>query len=344
MGHYVPPPAVITFVWGWDSLMAGHELNRYGDREGALRLLDFMANHRAEDGSIPHRFDNDFLPLQVVGFGFISLLFISLLYQYYCETLDAETLNRYYPVARLFFDEIASHTDERGFFACLGMYPDAPLKLGRTPQSNVTYEIGFWYCACRMMDILANRQGDDDTSRNAAGMAGRIYATFLDSFYDPTLGFLVDSRGNPGHESNGTFPRYSLFPLHNAFGAWLLRPVLNNIGAFMKKELMKPDGIRMVPAWDPHANTETVTGNCWFLHFDLYGLKAFRRIGDGQAIEQWLTLANDFFTTRCVIPELLTMDPNSASPSKWEGPTGQIWQLFAMSGWVRGFVGKVWLE
>jgi hypothetical protein len=333
------------FVWGWDSLMAGHELNRYGDREGALHLLDFIANHRAEDGSIPHRFDNDLRPLQVVGFGFVSLLFISLLYQYYCETVDVETLNCYYPVALLIFNEIASSTDERGFFPCLGMYPDAPLKLGRTPQSNVSYEIGFWYCACRMMEILADRRGDCDTSRIAISIADRLYATFLDSFYDPILGFLVDSRGNPGNEANGTYPRYSLFPLHNAFGAWLLRPVLKNIGSFVKKELMKPDGIRMVPAWDPHSNSETVTGNCWFLHFDLYCLKAFRRIGDGLAVEKWLNLANAFFTKRCVIPELQTMVPNSTIPANWEGPTGQIWQLFAMSGWVRGLLeGVVGIE
>ena len=66
------------FVWGWDNLIGGHELTHWGDFEGARKLLQFIASHRAEDGSIPHRFDNDLQPLQVTGFDFISQLFISI--------------------------------------------------------------------------------------------------------------------------------------------------------------------------------------------------------------------------------------------------------------------------
>jgi hypothetical protein len=329
------------FVWGWDALMGGHELTRWGDPQAARQLLDFMATHRAPDGSIPHRFDNDLQPLQVTGYGFTSLLFISLLYQYYSETLDIETLTRFYPVARQIFETLASNADERGFYHSLGMYPDAPLKLGRTPQSYVSYEIGFWYCACRMMEILAFLQGEVATTQIAARLAEHLESSYLYAFYDPSRGFLIDCIAGPAGESNGTYPRYALFPLHNAFGARLFRPVIPDISQFIEHELFKPDGIRMVPDWDPHTGTETVTGDCWFLHFDLYCLKAFRRAGDGAAIERWLRLAEAYFSKRCSIPELQMMDSSAVFPPDWHGAVGQIWQLFVMSGWTRGLLEGV---
>lgn len=333
------------FVWGWDSLMGGHELNRWGDSIAAQRLLDFISTHLAEDGSVPHRFDNDLEPLQVTGFDFISQLFISLLYHYYSETLDIATLNRCYPTARKIFERLMAQVDERGFYPTLGMYPDAPLKLGRSPQSLVAYENGFFYTICRMMEVLAQIQDDDLLSQAASGLASRLQRTFLTEFYDPQRGFLVDAVDGVSGKHNGTYPRYSLFPLHNAFGAWLLRPVIKNLSGFIQHELFKTDGIRMVPEWDAHIGTETVTSGCWFLHFDFYCLKAFRRAGDRSAIERWLRLADAYFQYRGVIPELQMMAADEPSRAGWKGITGQIWQLFALSGWSRGLLeGVVGLE
>jgi hypothetical protein len=329
------------FVWGWDSLMGGHELARWGDPQGARRLLDFMAAHRAPDGSIPHRFDNDLQPLQVTGFGFTSLLYISLLYQYYSETEDRELLDRAFPIACKIFEAISAISGESGFYPSLGMYPDAPLKLGRTDQSYVSYEIGFWYCVCRMMEILANLESEGEIAKSAARLAERIEVSFLKVFFDPERGFLVDSVSGQGWESNGTYPRYALFPLHNTFGACLLSPVIKDISRFIQQEFFGEDGIRMVPGWDPHAGTETVTSDCWFLHFDLYCLKAFRRAGDGAAIERWLRLAQVYFSKRCAIPELQMMSPTADLPGDWRGAVGQLWQLFAMSGWTRGLLEGV---
>jgi hypothetical protein len=329
------------FVWGWDSLMGGHELARWGDPQAARQLLDFIATHRAPDGSIPHRFDNDLQPLQVTGFGFTSLLFISLLYSYYSETLDRDTLDRAYPVARQIFEALASNSDERGFYPSLGMYPDAPLKLGRTPQSNVAYEIGFWYCACRMMEVLANLKGEASLAQSAVRLAEHLGASYLKAFFDPERGFIVDCISGQAGTSNGTYPRYALFPLHNAFGGSLFRPAIKDISRFIQQEHFRPDGIRMVPGWDPHAGTETVTGDCWFLHFDLYCLKAFRRAGDGAAIERWLRLADAYFSRCCAIPELQMMAPTGDTVANWHGAVGQLWQLFAMSGWTRGLLEGV---
>lgn len=329
------------FVWGWDSLMAGHELARLGDAEGTRRLLDFIGTHLAEDGSVPHRYDNDLQALQVTGYGFIDLLLISLLYQYYAETLDHTTLDRAYSLARRIFGELAARCDDRGFYPSLGMYPDAPQKLGRTPQSYVGYEVGFWYCACRMMEALARISGEEQLATTARTIASRIYAAYLPAFLDPERGFPVDAIQPPGNEPNGTYPRYGLFPLHNPFGAWLLRPSMGSISRFLSSELVRPDGIRMVPAWDAHAGTETVTRDCWFLHFDLYTLKVFRRAGDGAAIENWLRLADSYFARRGVIPELQMLRPAGEGGPPWVGPVGQIWQLFALSGWARGLLEGV---
>ncbi len=333
------------FVWGWDSLMGGHELTRWGDSVGAQRLLEFISTHLAEDGSVPHRFDNDLEPLQVTGFDFISQLFISLLYQYYSETLDEAALKRCYPAARWIFEQLSAQTDRRGFYPSLGMYPDAPLKLGRSPQSLVAYENGFFYTICRMMEVLAQIQGDDLLSQSASGLAARLQRNYLTEFFDPQRGFLVDAVDVASGKHNGTYPRYSLFPLHNPFGARLMRPVMKNLSGFIQRELFKTDGIRMVPIWDAHIGTETVTSDCWFLHFDLYCLKAFRRAGDRSAIERWLRLADAYFQYRGVIPELQMLAADEPSRAGWKGITGQIWQLFALSGWSRGLLeGVVGLE
>ena len=333
------------FVWGWDNLMGGHELTHWGDLTGALQMLNFIANHRAADGSVPHRYDNDLQPLQVTGFDFIDQLFISMYYQYYAETLDQAALLRYYPVAKDLFTGISSKAGEDGFYRCLGMYPDAPLKLGRSAESYVSYEIGFFYCVCRMMVVLAHRAGDGETARDAARLATSLEQNYLNAFYDQEKGFLADALVGPGKQPNGTYPRYALFPMHNSYGAWLLRPVMNHLSQFIQKELFRPDGIRMVPDWDAHIGTETVTSACWFLHFDLYSLKVFRRAGDKEAILAWLQLANDYFSRRHVIPELQMMDPSANASREWSDTLGQIWQFFALSGWSRGLLeGVVGLE
>jgi len=332
-GHY--------FVWGWDNLIAGHELARLGDAHAADALLSFIASHPAEEGCVPHRFDNDLQPLQVTGFDFISQLFISLLYQRYSESLDEKLLLVYFPFARRIFDELAARSGASGFYPSIGMYPDAPEKLGRSSESLVAYENGFWYCTCRMVEILARRAGDEQVSKRASELAVRQERAFLESFYDAERGFLVDALVGRPLASNGTYPRYSLFPLHNAFGAWLLRPVRQQVSDFIRRELVKPDGIRMVPEWDAHIGTETVTSTCWFLHFDLYCLKAFRRAGDADAIDEWIDLIDRFFTKRQVIPELQMLAEVGEPAQDWVGIIGQIWQMFALSGWTRGLLEGV---
>ena len=225
------------------------------------------------------------------------------------------------------------------------MYPDAPLKLGRSPDSYVSYEIGFYYCVCRMMEILASHAGDLEITQKASHQATHLETAYLEAFFDQDKGFLADALVGPDSQPNGTYPRYALFPMHNSFGAWLLRPVMDRLSQFIQKELLKPDGIRMVPDWDAHIDTETVTSACWFLHFDLYCLKVFRRAGDAKAILEWLKLANDYFGQRQVIPELQMLDSSGQAKRTWEGPVGQIWQFFALSGWSRGLLeGVVGLE
>lgn len=332
------------FVWGWDSLMGGHELTRWGDLDAARELLAFITAHRAEDGSVPHRYDNDLQPLQVTGYGFIDQLFISLLYQVYAETLDKDLLRLYFSVAKQIFHAIAAQTCENGFYRTLGMYPDAPEKLGRSSESLVAYENGFWYCACRMVEALAGLAGEPDLAETARDLSGRMERAYLTTFFDPHTGFLTDARVGSNDSFNQTWPRYSLFPLHNTFGGWLLRPVRQPLSRFIQRELVKTDGIRMVPEWDAHIGTETVTSACWFLHFDLYCLKALRRAGDQAGIERWLDLAGRYFQFRQAIPELQMMalpGEHVEDKATWQGVAGQIWQLFALSGWTRGLLEGV---
>lgn len=203
-GHY--------FVWGWDNLIAGHELARLGDSQATDALLAFIASHPAEEGCVPHRYDNDLQPLQVTGFDFISQLFISLLYQRYCESLDEKLLLAYFPFVRRIFDELAARSGVSGFYSSIGIYPDAPEKLRRSHESLVAYENGFWYCTCRMVEVLSRRAGDEQTATRASELAALQERAFLGFFYDAERGFIVDVLVGWPLVSNGTYPRYSLFP------------------------------------------------------------------------------------------------------------------------------------
>lgn len=115
----------------------------------------------------------------------------------------------------------------------------------------------------------------------------------------------------------------------------MLRPVRQQVSEFIRRDLVKPDGIRMVPEWDAHIGTETVTFNCWFLHFDLYCVKAFRRAGDADAIEGWLELIDCYFNKRQMIPELQMLADTGESTPNWTGISWQFWRMFALSGWTR---------
>jgi len=327
------------FVWGWDSLVSGHEFYRWGDAQAMADMVRFFETHRAEDGSIPHRYDNDLNVLQATGYDFNTQIFISLVYHTFIQTQDRAWLAERYPLVRELFFRMAGQADERGMFACLGMYPDAPEKLGRTPAHTIAEEQGFWYSVCRMMERLARRLGDGDLAARAAEIGGRVGRNFLPVFFDPQAGFITDSVA-PGGALNGTTPLWALMAAHTPDGIELLRPRWRELADFVETRLMNERGVNMVPDDDPHYGTETVTSSCWFMHFDAYVLRLLRRAGRGAGILRWMEMADQLFWEYLCVPELVRTSAEWMRGGR-HLQAGQRWQMFAAMGWYRGLVEGV---
>ena len=327
------------FVWGWDSLVSGHEFYRWGDTQAMRDMARFFETHRAEDGSIPHRYDNQLGVLQATGYDFNTQLFISLVYHTFAQTGDAVWLADRYPLVREMFLRMAGQTDARGLFACLGMYPDAPEKLGRAPDHFIAEEQGFWYSVCRMMERTARQMGDGDTATRAHDIGRVVGQHFLPAFFDPQAGFLTDSIG-PDGARNGTYPLWALMAAHTPDGIELLHPHWQALADWIEARLMTANGINMAPDDDPHYGTETVTTSCWFMHFDVYVMRLLRRARRGAAIARWLDMAERLFGEYLCIPELVRTGAAWVQDGR-HLEAGQRWQMFAAMGWYRALVEGV---
>ncbi|MEK6570755.1 MAG: hypothetical protein AABZ61_05255, partial [Bacteroidota bacterium] len=169
-------PSSYYWVWGWDNLVTGMELSKWGDIEYLKKMVEFFRTHRSLDGSTPGRWTRHWEPMDSRGIGGTDFLYISLVMELYNHTMDKSVLAKCYPTIKFVFDALAGRSDEKGFFKTIGMYPDFPRRLGRNNNSYVAQDEGAWYCMCRQVEMIGYLLGDTRTSLRAQHLASRIKA------------------------------------------------------------------------------------------------------------------------------------------------------------------------
>ena len=322
------------WVWGWDNIVTAAEMGKWGDYKGQEKIIRFILSHRFKDGSVPHRYDRNYDILQTMQFGSTDALFISLCYQYYCDTDDIGLLKDCYPALKQIWKGLCAKCDDRGFISGLGFYPDAPRDLGRERSGFTAMETGTFFFAARIMENIADIFNDQPVKDQAEHISAQIQKNYLPFFMDEDNIAIYDSIHKDGVK-NRTYPLYAYMGAYNRFGLPLFDDRISVLADFFVNNYLTSKGIRTMPEWDACSHTESVH-HSWYPHWDIYAMKIMRMGLDMKngtaAIRTYLDDLTMMWKGYYAAMELVDLDQNAH---------GQAWNCNCASGIYRTIIESV---
>ena len=323
------------WIWAWDSLVTMTEGLRWGDSRDAGATVEFIENHRDDNGHVPARWTRSLAPLDTPSAGGIEFLQTSLAYETFLETGERALLKRCLPSFIARFEEVESELLHNGLFTGEGFYPDLLSAFGRTEKTAVCMEVGSWYAFCRIIGNVVRELSDSSLEKRCDAVAVSIAEHFDAHFWDEKNGFFVDAVNTATSHRTSLHPLFSLIFLQTPLGLHLIRPHLQQLGAFVSKELMTDAGVRILPLNEAGAGGEAILDS-WYPHWDLYALKVLRRTGDADSIMRWLACAERALSKLGYCPEFLTLRGFREDDAQaWEHH-GSASNLNCVTSWFRG--------
>jgi hypothetical protein len=330
-------PGAYYWIWAWDNMVTALEMLRWGDAQEAGRIIRFINAHRDTGGAIPARWTRTYQPLDTPPPGTFEFLLLLLACQYQREGAGEQEVHDIYPFAVTRLEEAARQVHERGLEANIGFYPDLPVRFGRSESSAVAMESGTLYAFCRLLETVALERGDSRTALQAAETAGRIHASFENTFWDGKTGFLMDSVDIRTGAPNGAYPLFSLMFMQTPLGLPLIRPHMQRMARFARDHFQTRHGTRLLPAWDTRREGEDALSS-WYPHWDIYLLKLLRRGGERDGILSWLQSMEKVLERLGYAPEFIALDGLERDDTDAWRRHGAVSNLNCASGWYRAIV------
>jgi hypothetical protein len=107
---------------------------------------------------------------------------------------------------------------------------------------------------------------------------------------------------------------------------------------FIESELVTSCGIRSLPAWDPHAQTESIH-HSWFLFWDVVATRILRYAGRTESLAKYLDLVATMWTRYASVVELFDLD-DVGPECAWKSH-GTLWQLNGCVGVYRSILESI---
>jgi hypothetical protein len=330
-------PGAYYWIWAWDNMVTALEMLRWGDAQGAGRIIRFINSHRDAGGGIPARWTRTDQPLDTPPPGTFEFLLLLAAWHYQREGAGEQEVHDIYPFAVARLEEAARQVQERGLEANIGFYPDLPVRFGRSESSAVAMESGTLYAFCRLLETVALERGDSRTAGLAAQTAGRIHDSFEERFWNEKTGFLMDSVDIHTWTPNEAYPLFSLMFMQTPLGLPLIRPHMHVMARFARDHFQTRHGTRLLPAWDARREGEDALSS-WYPHWDIYLLKLLRRGGERDGILSWLRSMECVLERLGYAPEFIALDGlEHGDADSWQRH-GAVSNLNCASGWYRAIV------
>ncbi len=330
-------PGAYYWIWAWDTMVTALEMLRWGDAQGAGRIIRFINAHRDTGGAIPARWTRTYLPLDTPPPGTFEFLLLLAAWQYQREGAGEQEMHDIYPFAVARLGEAARQVRERGLEANIGFYPDLPVRFGRSESSAVAMESGTLYAFCRLLETVALERGDSRTAGEATEIAGRIQTSFERAFWNEKTGFLMDSVDLLTGAPNEAYPLFSLMFMQTPLGLPLIRPHMHTMARFARDHFQMRHGTRLLPAWDGRRKGEDALSS-WYPHWDVYLLKLLRRGGERDGILSWLQSMERVLERLGYAPEFIALDGLERGDTDAWRQHGAVSNLNCASGWYRAIV------
>ena len=327
-------PGRYYWIWAWDALVAMSEALRWGDSRHAASTIEFIEHHRDENGHVPARWTRSLEPLDTPSAGGIEFLQLSLAYETYLERGDRTRLTRWLQSFKARFAEVEQDLMEQGLVKGEGFYPDLFSAFGRSGETAVCMEVGSWYAYCRILGNIARELGDRPLADRSDAAAASVMNQFDRLFWEKQAHFYTDAMDTSTGQRNSFHPLFSLMFLQSPLGLELVRPHLQNMSQFVSSELLTDSGLRVLPLNEAGTGGEAILDS-WYPHWDLYGLKLFRRTGDAGSIMRWLACTEQALSRLGYCPEFLALKGfRENSLQAWQHH-GSASNLNCVTSWFR---------
>jgi hypothetical protein len=330
-------PGTYYWLWAWDNMVTALAQAHWGDVKNLYRLVDFLRIHRDVDGSIPGRWTRQLEAMDSRGIGGFDFLFSEVVLTLYRETEDRAVLRANYPALCYAFNYLAEKTNEQGFFATIGMYPDLPQKMGRSPESFVAIDEGAWYGLCRNLEKIAYILDDIPTAERASELAEKFSQNFDRIFFDAEKKFCRDSYQPQTKTAVSSYPLFSLLVLESPLGYPLIAANEKSYASFISENLITENGISLTPSWDINHTTEPAL-SAWYPHWDIIATKILSMAGETKTLCKWLSLVNDCYSSLGYCPEFVSTQVKQED--KWKHH-GAAWNLNCAAGWYQSLLFAV---
>jgi hypothetical protein len=330
-------PGTYYWLWAWDNMVTALAQAHWGDLKNLYRMVDFLRIHRDIDGSIPGRWTRQLEAMDSRGIGGLDFLFSEVVMTLYRETEDEMVLRTNYPTLCHAFKHLFAKTNEQGLFPTIGMYPDLPEKMGRSPESFVAIDDGAWYGLCRNLEKIAYILDDIPMAESASIMAEKISKNFNNVFFDEEKGFICDSFNPKTKKAIPSYPLFSLLVLESPQGYPLIAANEKSYASFIAENLMSENGISLTPPWDMNHRTEPAL-SAWYPHWDIIATKILSLAGDTDSLNKWLSLVNNCYCSLGYCPEFVSIDVSA--DEKWKRH-GAAWNLNCAAGWYQSLLFAV---
>jgi hypothetical protein len=332
-------PGGYYWIWAWDAMVTALVSLRWGAVELARRTAEFVHAHR-DAGSIPMRWTHTLEPLDTQPPGALETLLATLTYAVRRENEVNDSGGEFYPSLKQHLVAVARQCDRRGLFPNIGFYPDLPVRFGRTEESAVAMEVASFYAFCRVVENCSLHMGDEEGVKTARQMIGVLEKSYSQVFWDPTQQFYIDAMDRKSGLRNMSYPLFNLLFLHYPPAVHLIGDHVIEVARFIRKHHFAPVGIRVLPAWDRNADSETVS-NSWYPHWDWYALKLLRQAGCSTEIMTWMRSVELALDRLGYAPEYLRLDPALATdPGSWLHH-GAASNLNCATGWYEAILEGV---
>ncbi len=326
------------WVWGWDILTYSMAYAAMGDTSFMRDALQFFGEF--SDKGIVHSFSRKIHGSKDINMPSTSLYAI-LLYNAYVATGDKTLLKKHYKTAVHFFDLILEgEVGDTGFILGRSLYPDYPDLIGETNNDLSSFNNTLYYCALRDMEYLADLMDDKDNLANYRRILALQEEHYLSYFEDTEKGFPVTSVEATTLEQRKVYYANSV-KYENEYLLDILRPVLKENMQFFQEHLICRAGIRPIPVTDPAYDGDGNQLHYWFPVTGEYYLRLANRVGDGEAVTQWVSWISHW-AERLMCPEGVNCHADTENPALdgWTCLNGSF-QAFSMRPWYLGALQNV---
>ncbi len=315
------------WVWGWDMMRPTFGTLAANRAEAVRETVDFHVRTRfitQHDNSLTRDLrpsDREPMPVEYL-----------LVHDYLAWTGDVESTRRWSGSLTAAFKKLLANPDPTGMRVETAISTDFPEEFGRTFAGWLCYPTAWDFAAYLSMEKLFYAWGNPELAVQARELALRIRRNFVRVFWNERTGFWNEGVHPTDPDLVCDVPlSTALAGMDSPYGEDLYATRLASSVEYAAHHFLRDDGVHIIARGEVRGFKEwTRQPNNWFAANDTMLARAFRAVGNAEALEKLFYLYELNFGYQ----------PNVFEGKPFRRPllTAGGWQAFGASAWYRNLI------